>query len=231
MSDDEIWDEDQWEAFLREHDRHLDRYMGLLYGFLSKFPPPDKEAPLSEHRAWEQHLQEFLFEKGLEPEDGLFSFLPDDEDVTSDWEEAPLAHPLSISSGNPPSDSSFRALVVYQQALQLTNVVLAWANDLPVEVKDSTLVHFCTLVTQIAGNIAKGHGIGLERDMIGGNIACLKRGLFAANEALRLLGEMQKAEYLHPAKYLAFYEQTFEVRNNVGVYIQDLRARFDLGID
>src|SRR5690625_7846226 len=34
------------------------------------------------------------------------------------------------------------------------------------------------------GNIAKGHAIGYERESIGGNLACAKRGLRAANEAL-----------------------------------------------
>jgi hypothetical protein len=31
--------------------------------------------------------------------------------------------------------------------------------------------------------------------------------------------------------YLSLYEKTYEVRNQVGIYIQELRDRFNLGID
>ena len=84
---------------------------------------------------------------------------------------------------------------------------------------------------QITANIAKGHGIGLELDMIGGNIACLKRGIQAANTALDLLKDMRDKEYMAPPVYFSLYEKTYEVRNQVGVYIQELRDRFNMGID
>ena len=84
---------------------------------------------------------------------------------------------------------------------------------------------------QITSNIAKGHGIGYEHDMLGGNIACLKRGIASANAALDLLRELKDRSYMNAEMYRALFEKTYEVRNQVGVYIQDLRDRFNLGID
>ena len=69
--------------------------------------------------------------------------------------------------------------------------------------------------------------MGYEREMLGGNIACAKRGLKAANDALGWLKEMKGARFLSQPQYMHFYEQTFEVRNNLGIYVQDLRGRFD----
>ncbi len=73
--------------------------------------------------------------------------------------------------------------------------------------------------------------MGYDREVLGGNIACLKRGIKSANAALDLLMEMKLRSYMNPARYLEMYEQTYEVRNTVGLYIQELRERFNLGID
>ena len=122
-------------------------------------------------------------------------------------------------------------LPIYQDALSLTRRVLQWSDKLPGAVKDSTLVQFCANVMQVTANIAKGHGIGLEQDTIGGNIACLKRAIKAANIALELLLEMKEQPYMQSGLYKPLYEQLYELRNETGIYIQNLRDRFNLGID
>lgn len=109
--------------------------------------------------------------------------------------------------------------------------VLAWANTLPGYVKDSTLVQFCSYAMEIASNVAKGHDMGYEREMIGGNIACVKRALNAANASLEGLHEMRDAPYMSAQLYARLYEQTYEVRNGLALYVLDLRDRFNLGID
>ncbi len=45
--DDDIWDEERWEAFLRDHDKLLNRYMELIFQFTQQYPqtdPDDAEA-------------------------------------------------------------------------------------------------------------------------------------------------------------------------------------------
>ena len=42
--DDENWDEERWEAFLRDHDKQVDRYMELMFRFMRKYPQKRFEA-------------------------------------------------------------------------------------------------------------------------------------------------------------------------------------------
>ncbi len=238
---DEIWDEEEWEAFLRQSDERIRRYMDLLFGYLTDNPPP-APADAAARKAWEERLRRFLEEKGFEHDAPLA--LPEEPHA----DEPPGREPPDGAGGDAGADlfllgdeaadadealpqRHLRDVPVYRKALDLSTYVLDWSNALPGEVKDSTLVQFCTSITQVPANIAKGHGIGYERDMLGGNIACAKRGLAAANSALEQLRDLRAAPYMDAALYRHFYEQTFELRNELGLYVQELRARFNLGID
>jgi hypothetical protein len=224
-SGDEIWDEEQWEAFLRLSDERIRRYMDLLFAFLADDPPPEA-ADTAGRRAWEGRLRRFLAEKGFEQDPALFQPFGDedrDEDEALD-DDAPGTAALGRPAG-------YGDIPVYRRASDLATRILEWTNGLPGAVKDSTLVQFCTSVTQVPAHLAEGHRIGYEREMIGGNIACAKRGLAAANSALDQLAELRTASYMTPDFYRHLYEQVFEVRNELGLYVQDLRARFNLGVD
>lgn len=237
MYEDEIWDEHRWEAYLRENDERVDRFMDLLFGFLVDFPMPEP-GDLSARSAWEAHLRAFLMHKGLEPGEHPLTFLFDEDEDEPEDEGFFLEDDLYRDDEPYLDDEAeeglvepFQDLPIYQQALALTSGVLDWAHALPVDLKDSSLVQYCTHLMQVPANIAKGHSIGYERDMIGGNIACVKRGLYAANEALKLLRELKGAPNMTPPHYRRLYEQTYELRNAIGLYVQDLRHRFELGID
>lgn len=230
--DGEIWDEDRWEAFLKEHDRRIDRYMGLLFRFMTENPPPGVEGS-EDRRAWEEDLREYLISNGISPEDALPRMLSgqwtDEEEDDVVFFEAEQSYLEAEEQDE--ELHNVRNLHIYRSAQRLSGRVLRWSNSLPGRVKDSTLVQFCAHVTQIPANIAKGHGIGLELEMIGGNIACAKRALTAANSALDLLREVRASGYMDASLYHSLYEETFELRNQVGIYVQDLRRRFDLGIE
>ena len=58
-----------------------------------------------------------------------------------------------------------------------------------------------------------------------------KRAIKAANLSLGLLAGMKSRQYMSDKDYRALYESTYEVRNKIGVHIQELRDRFNLGID
>ena len=224
----EIWDEERWEAFLKENDRQLERCMNLLFRFMSEYPPPG-EARSSVHSEWENQLRAYLLSNGIRPDEVLppdgrgprEEGFPDfaDEHPGGDYEE--------------PDDvvSSLERLPVYRASHRLASRVLTWSNSLPGHVKDSTFVQFCSHITQIPANLTKGHGIGYEIDMLGGNIACSKRALASANAALDLLRELKSVPYLDGRLYRSLYEEAFHVRNDLGVFVQDLRERFDLGVD
>ena len=225
---DENWDEHRWERFLRENDRRVDHFMGHLYGFISRNPPPAQDDVEAVAR-WEADLRAFLAAKGWPSDEGALDFFTREDDGDEDDDaldfELDFDEDFDDLFDEPPEPD------VYHKAAALADRVLAWTMQLPGRAKDSTLVHFCNHVTQIGANIAKGHGIGYERDAIGGNIACAKRGLAEANSALDLLPELKAEAGMTDDAYLKLYEQVFEVRNALGLHIQELRARFDLGID
>lgn len=230
--DGEIWDEDRWEAFLREHDRRIDRYMGLLFRYMTDNPPAGEEGSAA-RRAWEDDLRDYLINNGISPDDALPRMLSgqwtdeDEDDIL--FFEAEQSYLEAEERDEELHD--VRNVPLYRDAHRLTASVLQWSNSLPGRVKDSTLVQFCSHVTQIEANIAKGHGIGLELEMIGGNIACVKRALVAANATLELLGELKFSGNMDATLYRSLYEETYELRNQIGIYVQDLRSRFDLGIE
>ncbi len=172
MTDDDIWDEHAWEAFLHNDDERANR----------------------------NPSQSTSFDDGDEDDDA-------------------------------PALDDLMALPVYQHAHELANRVLGWSDGIPGDQKDSTFVHFCANTLQIPANIARGHGLGTDRDRIGGYIACAKRALQCANAALELLPGLQAAPYMEAPAYASLYERIFELRNEVGLYVQELRRRFELGID
>lgn len=243
--DDEPWDENQWEAFLRENDKRADRYMELLHDFLQHHPRPDSNDS-DAFEAWTGELRIFIEDKGWTRDDIVLPFLwldgvdDLDEEIPDMLDfDVPEENESFLGGGSIPPDpfadsfelDSFRQLSIYQQASTLTGNVMDWADALPGEVKDSTLVQFCSNVMQIPAKIAKGHALGYERETIGGNIACVKRALASANAALTLLQQLREEVYVEAAVYRELYEATYEMRNALGIYVQELRAQFNLGID
>lgn len=243
--EDEPWDEEQWEAFLRANDRRIDRYMELLHDFLQSNPRPD-DAHAEALAAWKRDLRRFIDQKGWTRDDLALPFLWLEDQVDDLDDELPnLFEPPEAEIDTPDSPSeapnelfgaasgfnSVRRVAVYRQAAALTTTVIHWADDVPGGEKDSTFVQYCSNIMQIPAQVAKGHALGFERDTIGGNIACVKRALGAANGALSLLRQLRDATHVTPPMYRMLYEQTYEMRNALGIYVQELRARFNLGID
>ena len=228
--DGEIWDEERWEAFLEENDRRVEHYMLILFRFMSENPPPGADSD-ADRQGWERELREYLLSNGLSPDEALPRALSgtwnDDEDEQAEDIEQPIlqAEPSDDALGD------VNRIPVYLNAQRIASRALKWSNRLPGRVKDSTLVQFCSHVVQIPSNLAKGHGIGYEMEMLGGNIACAKRALASANAALDLLLEMKSASYMERDLYRSFYEDCYEVRNQIGIYVQELRGRFNLGVD
>ncbi|MDX1547255.1 MAG: hypothetical protein R3247_09725 [Rhodothermales bacterium] len=232
--DDDAWDEHRWEAFLRENDRRVDRYMELMFRFMEEHPRPDP-ADDGAMDAWKQHLRAFIQEKGWHRDDIALPFFWLEEDA-EDAEDEEAAAPWQAFESDLDDEidaplDDFRDLPIYRHAFEYSITVLDWANALPGDVKDTTLVQFCNHTMQVPVNIARGTALGDDRDGLGGNIACAKRGIAEANAALDALRQMKRAPYMDAETYRTLYEQAYELRNALGLYIQDLRARFDLGID
>lgn len=225
----DVWDEYQWEAYLRDSDALVDRYMDLLFGFLADHPVPRQDDGKA-RKKWQTRLQRYLESKGWSANELPLAYLSQDLDVDEKPKEW-LSLDAFEDEPEVEINDSFHELPVYQQSFALATEVMNWANALPGQQKDSTLVQFCNELMIIPSNIAKGHGIGYDREMLGGNIACIKRALNAANTALIVLRDMKGAAYMDCYRYVRFYEKTYEVRNALGLYVQELRRRFELGVD
>jgi hypothetical protein len=227
---DEPWDEHEWEDFLRENDRRVDRFMALLAAFMNRYPPPPEEASPEEEAAWKAHLEAYIRRRtGFE---GSVDDLPV-------WEqEADAAEPEDVEGEGWktgltafPEQQPVEELPVYQSARALATTVLRWSEPIPADAKDGDFVQFCSNALQIAAKVSGGHAVGYERDMIGGNIAYVKRSLVAANDALDALRTLRSAPYMSEKDYLRLYEATFEVRNAVALHVLRLRERFERGTD
>lgn len=232
FSDDDAWDEEQWEQYLKENDRRTDRYMQLMDRFIHEYPRPEDPAAID---AWKAEVRAFIESKGWTRDDIVLPFLwleEDDADEPEEEQQTWIDETSAAADEADPDDRvDFRHLPVYHQAFEAVTVVLDWADTIEGEDKNSTLVHFCAHLMQVPAKIARGSAYGYERDTIGGNIACLKRSLREANEALDLLRLMKTEAYMDATTYRHLYEQVYEVRNGVALYVQELRERFDLGID
>ncbi len=232
--DNEAWDEERWEAFLWDHDRRVDRYTELIFRFMRKYPQPDPEYA-GAFASWRDALRAWLRDKGWRFDDVIMPFFwleeEQAEEELADEEVFSFGGPIPFDDEDDDPFGDLERLPVYLSACALSAEVLDWVHALSDDVKDSALVHFCSYVAQVPAHIARGYGIGHERDTLGGNIACAKRGLADANAALGLLGRMKRAPYMDEPTYWRLYEQAYEVRNEVALYVQDLRERFNLGVD
>lgn len=230
MYDDEIWNEDRWEQYLSENDRQLAHRLALFFDYLADHPRPvsgDEDAVAG----WANAFRRTLLESGFQDQDPLLQMIDEDPAAAGagllDIEFADDLEPDDAVEADWPVDE----LPLYHKALELSVELLGWSDEVPVDAKDSTFVHFCANVTQIPANIARGHRFGFEKDLIGGNIACAKRGLQSANEGLLLLRYLKSADFMPSAHYQELYERLFELRNELGIYVQELRERSELGID
>ena len=231
MFGDEIWDEERWEKFLKKDDERAAHYMKILNRFLDVHPPPrpDDQKAL---QTWRDAFRAYLVRYGWGGDEMDSSMLHDGHtDEHGVDEPVPEAESDLFGFKAEYIFAELTSFPLYQEAYTVMQRVLNWSDGLPGPVKDSSLVQFCANVMQITANIAKGNNIGLEREMLGGNIACLKRAINVANITLSLLQEMRTEPYMRAHLYLGFYEDIYELRNAIGIYIQDLRFRFNMGID
>lgn len=247
---DEIWDEHQWEAHLDEIERKSEqlrkfigsdtpdnhpRWMKLLEENADKEDAVDAfiEEELQIEDAYfpdeewddefEDDMDDFLFD---ELEDELFfDDEMDDFDAGEEWKE--LSQDFTQSE-----NGSIDNLAVYNQARELAIHILDWFEGIHPRLRNTVCSDFVSYVLKIGAKLASGYSFGFEQDFLGANIACTKKALYSANDGLRLLeDELKKASYLNKSQYLLLHGQLFELRNDIGIYVQELREQFHLGFE
>lgn len=237
---DDIWDEHQWEAHLVKIES-----MGRLNKFLAPEPPGSKPRWLSilqesndELEAVDAFIEEELFFEdpyfGEEDEDeweedsddsddyddDLYSLDDEDFDEGEDWKE--LSDDFTMSDYG-----SIDKLEVYNDARQLGADILQWIETVNPKSLDVKYYDFVNNTLKIGAKITGGYNFGFEPDFLGANIVYTKRALYCANDALTILQrDLKGGHLLQGNQYYRFHRQLFELRNAIGIYIQELREQF-----
>lgn|SRR5690625_2684711 len=255
--DDELyWNEYQWEAHLDELEKkseqlrrfitsdpkgNVPRWLTLLRENLDENEAVDafieEELLLDEayfpedEDDWEDDEDDFEDDDlffGLNGENDEFSF--DDDDDDDDFEAGEEWKFLS-EDFTESEYGSLENLHTYVTARMLAVDILKWAESIHEQYHNKTYHDFVSDILKIGAKIAGGYSFGYEQDYLGGNIAYNKKALYFSNSALQLLQKQKRAAYMTPAVYRNFHSRLFELRNDLGVHIQELRDRFNLGLE
>lgn len=255
--DDEIWNEHQWEAHINELERKSDqlrkfiaprtsdgypRWVALLRESTSELDAVDAyieeelsfdEAYFPDEDDWDDEDDEF------DDDDWLFDsdeFLEDDEweDLDDeDFDEFDEGESWkSLSEEYTTSDyGSIENLDIYNDARTFGATVLRWVDSIPRRFHTNNLYRFVEESLKIGAKLATGYSFGFEQEMLGGNIVFNKKALGHANTAMGLFQDMKKASYMTRREYYYLHERLFDLRNEIGLYVQELRERFEQGFD
>lgn len=244
---DDVWDEHQWEAHLNEIEKqttqlrkfiapdspdNIPRWMRLLKENGDELDAVDafieEELQLDDpyfddadddlYADWDDEVDD-TFLDDLDSEE-LFFDDEEDFDAGEEWKELSGDHTLS-------NYGSIEMLDIYNHSRELAAIILQWAETINPKYLAGHGNDFVGNVLKIGAKIAGGYSFGFEQEFLGGNIAYTKKALYCANDALTLLQrDLKKARIVSGKQYAAFHEQLFELRNDIGIYIQELREQF-----
>lgn len=249
-SNDELWDEHKWEAHLNEVEKKSDQLRKFISsdpkGTIPRWVTLLKES-LSEDDAFEAYVEEeLLLDEAYFPEDEDW----DDEDDFEDEDDFLFGYDDELSDLDEIDDfdkgeewkslsedfavsdhGSLDNLLIYNQAKELAVEVLKWAESIPVQSQTNIFQEYVGNALKIGAKLAGGYSFGFEADYLGANIAYTKKALNCANLCLSLLPSLKDQIFISKKEYQKFHSHFFELRNDIGIYVQELRDRFNNRID
>jgi hypothetical protein len=145
---------------------------------------------------------------------------PDETNELSEWlAEAFLSDPEELEN-----------MKVYDEARELAADMLKLAEIVPKEEQDEKFIQLVSETVNVGAKIAGAFAFGFDLDVIGGNIAYCKRALQSSNNVLSLLQELKHRTFMRFVDYESLHERMFELRNDLGVYVQELREELNEGL-
>lgn len=243
--DDEIWDEFRWE----QHINDIERKSGQLRDFITSTwgeASPSWVRLLGEYKSQNEAIdayieEELMFEEAYFPEDEDWDDDDEDDDpdndlfMSDDEDEDGWSRLFQeIEDSDDPDTSDFRIddieyledMEPYNLARDFGIKVLGIAERVWVTKPDGVLEQFIDTSLQISAKLAAGFSFGFDVEVMGGNITYCKKALANANKALELLRILKHRPWMKAAEYFVLHESLFTVRNEIGLYIQDLRDNF-----
>lgn len=249
---DDIWDEHQWETHLneierqsthlrkfiiQEHAANIPRWLKLLQENSDEFDAVDafieEELLIDEAYFPGEDDEEIDDDDGEEWEDLFLDDFEDDfffEDDYDDFDEGEEWKELSEDFAM--SNTGYiDTLYVYNNSRMLAASILQWAETINPKYITINVNEFIGNTLKIGAKIAGGYSFGFDRDFLGGNIVYTKKALHCANDALTILQrDLKGNSFITKKQYFYFHEQLFTLRNDIGIYIQELREQFYNGI-
>lgn len=251
FDDGPIWNEFQWESHLNEIEKRSEQ----LRRFITSDPNGNTprwlillQESIDELDAVETFIEEeLLLDDAYFPEDeddweddedewddDDFFFLdeefPFDQDDEDDYESGESWKELS-EDYSMDEFGSIENLSVYKESRNFAVDVLKWGETINPHYQSKPVHDFVSNTLIISAKLAGGYSFGFDLDVLGGNIAYTKKALYSANEALLNLQRLKNGKLLDSELYFEFHNRLFEIRNNIGVYVQELRDRFNTGMD
>lgn len=211
----EIWDEHQWEEFMRESDKRTEKYLRLMEKYADH---SDSDRIIAIEMGWFHLLSNTNCDETHSWLDGHIEEFEEGEE----WKQ--------ITGFEPNEFDDFEDLPLYQKAYDFTLKGLNFLKNQPQEVQDDSVHAFVSSLTITPAKIAGGFSFGFEMESLGGNIANCKRGLTAANRVLTVLQEMKDKKIMDETNFRELYSEGKEVRDDLAIYIVELRERFRRGV-
>lgn len=165
-------------------------------------------------------------ENDEEFDDELFFEDDDLDDELDEWDDEGEEWKNSSDEFIMSDYGSIEHLPVYIEARSLGAELLEQGASDKEFINSAEIREFITHTLQIAAKIAAGYSFGFEKEVLGANIAYSKKALSAANLALQKWQNIKNKKLITHQYYLEIHTQLFELRNDIGVYIQDLREQF-----
>lgn len=251
--DGELWNEFQWESHLSEVEKKSEQLRKFiesdLKGNVPRWITLLKES-LSEDDAFEAYVEEELLmdeayfpeedddwedEDEFDDEDFLFGldelesfrdFMEEDDDDFDEGEEwKELSDDYALSN-----NGSLDNLELFRDARFYAIDVLKWAESIPQQHQNEVFLEYVGDSLKIGAKLAGGYSFGFELEFLGANIVYTKKALHYANQSLEMLQRLKRSSCFTKQSYGEFHNRLFELRNDIGVYIQELRDRFNSGL-
>lgn len=210
--EDELMFED---AYFPDDDDDWDDDDDEVDDFFLNADESEDEDDMEEGEEWKKHLDpDSPFRSEFNPESE-----ENDQDIATWIANQILDDPEEIAE-----------MEIYDEARELAADMLKLAEIVPQDEQDEKFIELVTKTVNVGSKVAGAFAFGFDLDVLGGNIAYCKKALGYANQVLELLQELKYRPFMRYVDYETLHERMFDLRNDLGVHIQELREELNEGL-
>ncbi len=208
---DKVWDEYDWERFLKEQEVRTEKYMELLEKYIDD---PRRDEIIACEMQWTYFL------------DGESRDWEEEVDSQFHEEMATLEDALAGEESGDAPETSFERNPVYLKAYGLSSELNDLLNGLPSSViEHPAAIMLQSHCTMTAAKLAAAFNDD-DLEELGMTIAYLKRALFMANQCLDSLAQLWEGDMIEAERHDTIRGRIFEIRDGIVGAMGDYRAEF-----